>query len=144
MLPLLFLLPPPTTTTFALVACWKGTGIRSPWALTCSTAYRWCGNCRPGHLRHNAVHPQPHMHVVCWTGCQHGLPSPRCWQPRHAPFTAQFQNHDPPALWRSQGEYAFCRAVWWELERERRSFLFVGGRWSHLIASGVLYSSFTV
>ena len=72
---------------------------------------RWRGDLGPGHLRHDAIHPEPHLHVVCGPGSQHGLPASGCWHPRHAPLTPQLPHHDPPALWGCPGECALRAAL---------------------------------
>lgn len=69
---------------------------------------RWRGDLGSGHLRHDAVHPEPHLHVVCGTGRQHGLPASGRRHPGHAPLAPQLPHHDPPALWGRQGE---CQAL---------------------------------
>lgn len=70
-------------------------------------ACRRHGDIGPGHLRHDAVHPEPHLHVVCGPGRQHGLPASGCRHPGHAPLAPQLPHHDPPALRGCPGE---CRA----------------------------------
>lgn len=79
--------------------------------LTCAHTHRWPGDLRPGHLRHDAVHPEPHLHVVCGPGRQHGLPASRCGHPRHATLAPQFTHHDPPALWGRPGECQACKLL---------------------------------
>ncbi|KAI2588206.1 caseinolytic mitochondrial matrix peptidase proteolytic subunit, partial [Homo sapiens] len=65
--------------------------------------HMWCGDRGPGHLRHDAVHPQPDLHLVRGPGRQHGLPASRRRHPRHAPLAPQLPYHDPPALRRRPG-----------------------------------------
>jgi len=67
-------------------------------------SHRWRGDCGFGHLWHNAVHSQPHLHVVCGPGCQHGqlaVGSRHTW---HEAFTAQRTDHGASAFGWGQGK----------------------------------------
>ena len=51
------------------------------------------GQChrRPGHIRHHAVRPATHQHLVCGAGLQYGFSPPCCWDSGNAPLFAKFQ-----------------------------------------------------
>lgn len=59
---------------------------------------RWGGDLGFGHLRHDAVRPQPGVYVVRGAGGQHGLPPASRRSPRPAPCPAQRPHHGAPAL----------------------------------------------